>query len=420
MIVLRGGRVLTAGGWVEADVTIERDRISHIGGRSRGATELDATGCLVGPGFVDLHTHLREPGQTWKEDVASASAAAAAGGFTAVVAMPNTQPPLDTPGMVSLVADRGVAVGLNQVVPAAALTLGRSGEVPVDVAELYEAGVRIFSDDGDSVGDAGVLRRVMKAVADLPYGVVAQHAEDANRTAGGHLHDGELARRLGIGGLPAAAETDVVARDLELVAETGVRYHCQHVSAEATVDLIRQAKRDGLKVTAEVTPHHLSFDERDVANLDTNFKMYPPLRSPADRAALVEGLRDGTIDVVATDHAPHSPAEKDVTFAQAPRGVIGLETAASAVWQVLGHEDRLFQVLSRAPAGIAGLDDQGAPLHVGGPANVVLFDPGAEWVPSTFVSKSSNSPYRGRPLPGVVRATIYRGRIVHQTGVRTV
>lgn len=419
MIVIRGGRVLSTDGWVEADVTIDGDRVTRIGPGAEGDEEIDARGCLVGPGFVDLHTHLREPGQTWKEDIASASAAAAAGGFTAVVAMPNTDPAIDSADLASLVAGRGASVGLTQVIPAAALTLGRAGDTPVDVGELYDAGVRIFTDDGDSVADPGTLRQVMKAVADLPYGVVAQHAEDAARTAGGHLNDGDVARRLGIGGLPADAETEVVARDLELVTETGVRYHCQHVSAQPTVELIRQAKRDGLRVTAEVTPHHLTFDETDTESLDTDFKMYPPLRTAADRIALVEGLRDGTIDAVATDHAPHSPQEKAVPFEQAPRGVIGLETAASAVWNALRHEDRLFQVLSRAPAGIAGIEGQGIALSVGGPANVVVFDPSAEWVPTTFASKSSNSPYRGRRLTGVVRSTIYQGRIVHQTGART-
>lgn len=420
MIAIRGGRVLTKDGWVEADVTVVGGHISDIGRQAEGDEEIDATGCLVGPGFVDLHTHLREPGQTWKEDIASASAAAAAGGFTAVVAMPNTEPAIDRVQVASWVADKGKAIGLTQVIPAAALTMGRAGETPVDVGELYRAGVRMFSDDGDSVADPAVLRQVMKAVADLPGGVVAQHAEDASLTAGGHLHDGEVARRLGIGGLPTAAETEVVARDLELVTETGVHYHCQHVSSRETVELIRLAKREGLPVTAEVTPHHLTFDESDVESLDTDFKMYPPLRTPADRRALAEGLGDGTIDAVATDHAPHSTDEKGVPFDQAPRGVTGLETAASAVWEVIGHEDRLFQVLSRAPAAIAGAEEQGLVLRVGGPANLVVFDPEGEWVPAAFVSRSANSPYRGRRMSGVVRATVYQGRIVHQTGARTV
>jgi dihydroorotase len=416
MIGVVGGRVLTRHGWAMTDLVIEGERIAGLG-EGRGApVVIDASGCLVGPGFVDLHTHLREPGQTWKEDIASGAAAAAAGGFTAVVAMPNTDPPIDTAKIVTEVVDKGKAVGLTEVVAAAALTVDRGGAVPVDVRNLHQAGVRIFTDDGDSVADPEVLRDVMAAVAELPYGVVAQHAEDGERTSQGHMHEGELSRRLGIGGLASSAESDVVARDLELVAATGVRYHCQHVSAKETVELVREAKRRGLAVTAEVTPHHLSFDEADVAGLDTNFKMYPPLRGRVDRLALIAALRDGTIDVVATDHAPHSPREKDVEFASAPRGVIGLETAASAVWEAVHDEDRLFDVLSRLPAEIAGLGGQGLPLEVGGPANLVVFDPYSTWVPTRFASKSSNSPYRGREMAGVVRATVYEGRVVHQTG----
>jgi dihydroorotase len=296
--------------------------------------------------------------------------------------------------------------------------MGRAGARPSDVAALYRAGARLFSDDGDSVADRAVLTRVMTAVAGLPHGVVAQHAEDPRLTAGGHLNEGELSRRLGIGGLPARAETEIVARDLELVAETGVRYHCQHVSSRPTVELIRTAKSSGLGVTAEVTPHHLTFDESSVAGMDPDFKMYPPLRTADDRQALIGALRDGTIDAVASDHAPHSRTEKAVGFAAAPRGVIGLETAASAVWEVLDDPDRFFEVLSTAPARIAGLADQGVPLEAESPANLVVFDPDTQWVPTSFASKSANSPYRGRTMSGVVRATVYRGRFVHQTGAR--
>ena len=416
MIGIVGGRVLTPRGWIITDLLVDGARITSLGEGSEAPVVIDASGCLVGPGFVDLHTHLREPGQTWKEDIASGSAAAAAGGFTAIVAMPNTDPPIDTVQIVTEVSATGESVGLTKVVPAAALTIGRAGAIPVDATGLHRAGVRIFTDDGDSVADRSVLRDVMTAVAELPHGVVAQHAEDSTRTEGGHMHDGELSRRLGIAGLPSSAETDVVARDLQLVADTGVRYHCQHVSAQETVELIGEAKRQGLAVTAEVTPHHLSFDEHDVARLDTNFKMYPPLRSREDRLALIEALRDGTIDVVATDHAPHSPEEKDVEFAMAPRGVIGLETAASAVWEALHDEDRLFEVLSRRPASIAGIEAQGTLLAVGAPANLVVFDPHSTWLPCKFASKSSNSPYQDRTMTGVVRATLYRGRVVHQTG----
>ncbi len=418
MIVISGGRVLTPIGWTTTDVLVDGEHVVELGDGLEAPTRIDARGCLVGPGLVDLHTHLREPGQTWKEDIASGSSAAAAGGFTAILAMPNTEPPLDRPDLLRQVAARGEAVGLTEIIPTACLTANRGGTRPSDVAALYEAGARVFSDDGDSVADREVLARVMMAVARLPYGVVAQHAEDPTLTGGGHMNDGELSRRLGIGGLPARAESEIVARDLELVRDIGVRYHCQHVSSRPTVELIRKAKNIGLDVTSEVTPHHLTFDESSVAGLDPDFKMYPPLRTADDRLALVDGLRDGTIDAVATDHAPHSRTEKSVEFSAAPRGVIGLETAASAVWEVLADPDRFFEVLSTTPARIAGLRDQGEPLEAGSTANLVIFDPDSQWVPTSFASKSSNSPYRGRTMRGVVRATVYRGVFVHQTGAR--
>lgn len=418
MILIRGGVVLTTGGWKRADVTVEGQSVSAIGLDLDGDEVIDADGCLVGPGFVDLHTHLREPGQTWKEDIATGSAAAVAGGFTAITAMPNTDPPMDTPKIVESVVAIADEIGITRVVPSAALTKGRSGTSPTDVDELYEAGVRLFTDDGDSVSDADVLQSVMEVISDLPGAFVAQHAEDANLTLGGHMHEGEVSARLGVGGMPSAAETDIVARDLEVAERTGVHYHCQHVSAMGTVALIRAAKEADMKVTAEVTPHHLTFDESSLTGLDPNFKMYPPLRSEGDRHALVTGLEDGTIDAVATDHAPHLPDEKDTGFDVAPRGVIGLETAASAAWEVLGDRDLLFKTLSQEPARILGLDDQGQPLQPGGIANLVVFDPESVREARGFRSKSSNSPYRGREMKGRVVATMYRGRMVHEDGAR--
>jgi dihydroorotase len=230
------------------------------------------------------------------------------------------------------------------------------------------------------------------------------------------MHDGDMARRLGVRGLPSDAEFLIVARDLDLVSQTGAHYHCQHVSAERTIDLIRVAKQDGLAVTAEVTPHHLTFDETYLSGLDPDFKMYPPLRTADDRDALREALGDVTIDLVATDHAPHLPEEKHVEFSAAPRGVIGLETAASAVWETLRDPDRFFEVLSIAPAGIVGLTDHGCRVAVGTAANLVVFDPTSEWVPDEFVSRSANSPYRGRTMRGRVRATIHSGGITYQNG----
>ncbi|HEX6220263.1 MAG TPA: amidohydrolase family protein, partial [Acidimicrobiia bacterium] len=228
--------------------------------------------------------------------------------------------------------------------------------------------------------------------------------------------EGDVSRRLGVGGLPAEAESDVVRRDLDLVRRTGARYHCQHVSSKMTVEMIRAAKEEGLPVTAEVAPHHLSFSEEDLGTLDTNFKMYPPLRTESDRSALVEALRDGTIDAVATDHAPHQRFEKEVEFSKAPRGVIGLETAASVVWATLRDRDSLFRVLSTTPATIAGLADHGCPLQLGKQANLVVFAPDETWTASSFRSKSDNSPYLGAEMSGRVETTIHRGKITYESG----
>lgn len=416
MIVLKGGEVLTDEGWLTADVAIADGRIVTIGSRPAADTIIDVSGCLVGPGFVDMHTHLRDPGQTWKEDIASGSAAAAAGGFTAIAAMPNTDPPVDTPKVVEVISRSAARVGLIEVVPTAALTMGRAGAVPTDVRNLYELGVRLFTDDGDTVSDSRVLEAAMLEIADLPGALVAQHAEDPGLTTGRHMHHGTVSRRHGVAGMPAEAEADIVRRDIDLAARTGAGYHCQHVSAKMTVELIQQAKESGMRVTAEVTPHHLSFDDTSLAELDPNFKMYPPLRSPTDRESLIEALEEGIIDVVATDHAPHLPVEKEVPFDMAPRGVIGLETAASAVWETLADRDLLFSAMSMNPARILGLEGHGRPLGSGRPANVVVFDPQASWQATSFRSKSSNSPYQGREMRGLVVATISSGELVYLSG----
>lgn len=416
MIVIRSGRVLTSVGWRNVDVLLGGGVVREVGRGLRAETVIDASGCLVGPGFVDMHAHLREPGETWKEDIASASRAAVRGGFTAVVAMPNTSPPADSPKVTDMVAARGRQVGVVDVIPASAMTVGRAGTTPVDLEAMHESGVRLFTDDGDCVTDRDVLREVMRRTAKLPGAVVAQHAEDHARTIAGHMHESDLSRELDIGGLSAESESDIVRRDLELVAETGARYHCQHVSSRMTLQLIGDAKSEGLDVTAEVTPHHLSLDTSAVRTLDPNLKMYPPLRGADDRVALEKALEDGTIDVVATDHAPHAPEEKDVGFVDAPRGVIGLETAASVVWSALKDETRMFEVLATAPAEILGLDAHGCPIAPGSPANLVVFDPQTTWVAEVFASRSANSPYRGKEMTGAVEATIHAGSVVYRRG----
>jgi dihydroorotase len=412
-IVIRNGAVLTADGVVQTDVLVEGDTVTDLGSGLVAETVVDATGCWVGPGLVDLHVHLREPGQEWKEDVASGSAAAAAGGFTAVLAMPNTEPAVDSGHVARFVSDRGRAAGLAEVIPVGCITMGRLGHQLSHLDDLWLAGVRIFSDDGDSVADAGLLRSAMEYLAHRG-GVVAQHAEDAGLGRGGHMHEGAVSSRLGMRALPAVAEEAVVARDLALVRLTGCRYHVQHVSTAGTVELVRQAKADGLPVTAEVTPHHLTFTHDSVLSMDPDFKMYPPLRTADDVAALRAGLADGTIDAVATDHAPHAAAESEVPFEEAPRGVIGLETAVAAVLEVtgLGQPD-LFERMSMAPARIAGLDRHGRALRPGGPANLVVVDPAGGWSAHSFRSKAENSPWRGRPMTGRVVATVYEGSLTH-------
>ena len=413
--MIRDGLVLTPDGLVAADVAVLGSRVSEIGVGldARGAMEVDARGCLVGPGLVDIHTHLREPGQTWKEDLESGSRAALAGGFTAVVAMPNTEPPIDDADLMADLYLRAQSIRPFEIHFAGALTEGRRGSESSDLPGMYEVGARIFTDDGGCVDEASVVEDLMVLIASLPGAVFAQHAELSTLTTDGHMNDGPVAERLGVGGLPADAESRIVARDLELVQRTGASYHCQHVSAADTVDLIRAAKEQGLPVTAEVTPHHLDFTEDHAETLDPNFKMYPPLRREEDRSALRSALLDGTIDVVATDHAPHSVAEKGVEFSRAPRGVIGLETAAAAVWASVGDPQRFFDVLSTRPAQIARLGSQGQLIRPGAPANLVVFDPEHRWTPGPFFSKSSNSPYLGRHMTGIVVATIAAGELMH-------
>ncbi|MCU0280519.1 MAG: dihydroorotase [Acidimicrobiia bacterium] len=417
-IVLVGGLVATEAGMVAADVRLNEAGILVIGpGLDRdGAIVADCAGCWVGPGLVDPHVHLREPGQEWKEDIESGSRAAAAGGFTAVVAMPNTDPPTDAGHLARFVAERGRQVGLVDVIPAGCVTAGRAGQRLAHLDDLWAAGVRVFSDDGDCVADAGLLRRAMEYLADLG-GVIAQHAEDRGLAGGGQMHEGEVSARLGLVGIPAEAEEAVVARDLAVARLTGGRYHVQHASTAGTVALIRAAKAGGLAVTAEVAPHHLAFDHTAVLSTDSAYKMYPPLRRPEDVAALRKALADGTIDMVGTDHAPHAAHEKDVPFEDAPRGVIGLETALAVVLgtAALGPED-LFARMALAPARLAGLAGRGEWLAAGSPATITVVDPQVEWVAERFASRSANSPWRGQQLKGRARHALLRGRLTLRDG----
>jgi dihydroorotase len=416
-MLFTNGRIVTADGLVDDQILVKDGKIAAIGSNldTEGET-IDCGGSLIGPGFVDIHVHFREPGQEWKEDIGSGSAAAAAGGFTAVVAIANTDPAIDAGHLARYVLDRGREEGLIDVLPAGAITAGREGKRLAHLDELWAAGVRIFSDDGDSVADAGLLRRAMEYVAELG-GVIAQHAEDRGLTAGGHMHEGEVSSRLGMAGLPALGEETVVARDLALVELTGVRYHVQHVSTAGTVELVRSAKRSGLPVTAEATPHHLMLDHGEVERMNPDAKMYPPLRRSEDAVAVQDALRDGTIDAVATDHAPHAAHEKDVPFEDAPRGIIGLETSAAVVNTVANLEPvRFFEVMSVAPARLAGLTEHGRWPAPGDAAHLVVFDPGATWTPGQFESRAENSPFIGRRLTGRVSMTVHGGRITFRDG----
>ena len=422
-ILLAGGVVLTPDGEARAGVLIKDGRVADVGphlertgGTRAGDQVIDVSGLLIGPGFVDLHAHLREPGQEWKEDIASGSRAAAAGGFTAVVAMPNTDPPTDAGHLARYITDRGRQVGLVDVVPSGCITMEMKGDRLSHLDDLFSAGVTVFSDDGFTVADSGLLRRAMEYVRSRG-GVIAQHAEDPGLGRGGHMHEGRISSLLGMGGIPDLAETVIVARDLAITELTGAAYHIQHVSCAATLDLIGAARRRGVRVTAEVTPHHLWFTEEQVLAMDPVAKMYPPLRTPTDIEALRDGLRDGVIDAVATDHAPHAAHEKDVPFEEAPNGVTGLETAFSAVRTALDPDPRLlFERMSVTPGAIASLDRHGNWIEPGVPANLVVVDWNEGWTPQRFVSKSANSLFAGIPLTGRVRFTFHDGRLTHDTG----
>lgn len=420
MIIIEDAQVLRATGVERCSVAIEGDRVVAVGAvpAANGARVIGAGGAWLGPGLVDLHVHFRDPGETWKEDLDSGARSAAAGGYTAVVTMPNTDPPIDSGSRAVEAISRRDSVDNVHIEVAGALTKGRAGVEMADFDAMYEAGIRVFTDDGDSVPEAGLLRRIMTYLGGLPGALIAEHPEDRSMTTAGHLHEGAMSDLHGIVGIPGVGEEAIVARDLAVARDTGARLHLQHLSTAAAVELVRHARSTGAAVTAEVTPHHLAIDDGRLEHLDTNLKMYPPLRSPADRAAMIAALREGVIDAVATDHAPHTIVEKAVPFEQAPRGVIGLETAAAIVSVALsGDQAVFFERMSIAPARIAGLARHGMVVETGAPANLVIFDPEQRWVPRVFASKSANSPFLGEELVGKVRATIHEGVITHEEGL---
>jgi dihydroorotase len=424
-LVITGGTIIDQRGERRADVAVEDGRIVEVGTGPTseghgGDRTLDATGCIVSPGFVDLHVHLREPGKEEAETIETGSRAAALGGFTAVVAMPNTDPAQDSVAVVEFVRQQGERAGLCEVLPSGCITVGRNGEHLAPYGELSAAGVHLFTDDGNGVQDAQLMRRALEYAK--PLGIVlAQHCEVASLTKGAVMHEGSCCSRLGLPGWPALAEELMLFRDIELVRLTGVPMHFLHLSTARSVELARQAKAEGLPVTAEATPHHFTLTDELLESYDAVYKVNPPLRTADDIAALKAGLADGTIDAIATDHAPHAPHTKEAPLDQAPPGMLGLETALALAISELGLPlQRVLALLSWNPAAIAGVADRhGRPVEVGEPANLCVFDPSAEWtvVPANLASKSRNTPYAGRTLRGKVRHTVFAGDVVVESGV---
>lgn len=424
--LIKGARVL---GGEPADLVLRDGRVAELGaGLSAARAEVvDADGLVALPGLVDLHTHLREPGREDAETVETGSRAAALGGYTVVCAMPNTDPVADTAGVVEQVFRLGRDAGLVDVQPVGAVTVGLGGERLAELAAMANsaAAVRVFSDDGSCVADARMMRRALEYVKALGA-VIAQHAEEPRLTEGAQLHEGEVATRLGLAGWPAVAEEAIIARDVLLAAHVGSRLHVCHVSTAGSVAILRQAKAQGVQVTAEATPHHLLLTDAAAAGrtggfaeggaprgaYDPVFKVNPPLRTGADVAALRDAVRDGVIDAIATDHAPHAVEDKECEWAYARPGMLGLQTALSVALAVFGADwPLLAERMSRAPARIAGLAGHGGDLAAGAPANLTLIDPAARWTvePAALASLSRNTPYAGTELPGRVVATFLRG-----------
>ena len=420
MLIIKNGRVVDPANKLDAqrDILIEHGKIAAVDKKleKAGAEIFDATNLVVAPGFIDPHVHLREPGKESAETIATGTQAAAAGGFTAVACMPNTQPVNDNPLITRYILRQTEVANCVRVYPIGAATKDSAGEQLAEIQSMRDAGIVAVSDDGMPIWNARILRRVMEYCLALDIPVI-DHAEDPQLSAGGVMHEGEWSIRLGLRGIPGVSEDVAVGRDLLLAALTGARLHVAHLSTAAALAMVRRGKQQGLRVTCEVTPHHFTLTHAVVQSYDTRFKMKPPLRTSDDVAALLEGFADGTIDAIASDHAPHTVTEKQVDFDSAPFGVIGLETALALALTRLYHTKRvsllrLVELFSTNPARLLGVE--GGALRIGAPADITIFDPEKQWTyqAEAGTSKSRNSPFDGWNLRGAPVATLVAGRFV--------
>jgi dihydroorotase len=424
MLLVKNGRVLDPASKTDAprDVLMDGGKISEVAepgkiAAKNGVEVFDASGLLVAPGFLDIHAHLREPGQESSETIETGTQAAARGGFTAVCCMPNTKPVNDNASVTRFVLDRAKTSASVRVWPIGAASVSSKGEAIAEIAGMKEAGIVAVSDDGKPIATAKLTRQVMDYCRSLDLPVI-EHAEDVSLAAGAVMREGVTSTRLGLPGMPGAAESVCVARDVQLAELTGARLHIAHLSAKASLDQVRWAKSRGLRVTCEVTPHHFTLIDEDV-QYDSRFKMNPPLAAREDREALLEGLADGAVDAIATDHAPHEPALKDVEFDRAPFGILGFETALALALEQLVHANRIslmrmVELFTTGPARVLGIERK---LAVGQPGDLTIFSTTREWTYDVkqSSSKSRNSPFDGRAFKGGPAATIVAGRIVHKT-----